>query len=204
MKKFLAMIILLVIGLSVLAGYFFQVQLSPFLTLIFNWGFALLGVTGLMGIGYLLWHHLSRIVRREQGLVASILVLLAFSFTLITGLILPSQNAFFRTFVLNVQIPVEASFLSLIALTLFYGSMRLIRTQGWTPMSIGFLGSALVSLVFDLGIIHAETGTLGAEILAFFHRLPLVGVRGILLGMALGGLIVGLRVLFNMKHPYGE
>jgi hypothetical protein len=204
MKKILAVIILLAVGLSVLAGYFLQAQLSPLLSLIFNWGFALLGVTVLIGIGYLLWHHFSRIIQKEKGLFSSILVLGAFLFTLIAGLVLTSQNAFYQAFILNVQIPVEASLLGLIAVTLFYGSLRLIRTQGWTPMSIGFLGSALVSLIFDLGVIHAETGTLGAELIAFLHRLPLVGARGILIGMALGGLIVGLRVLFNMKHPYGE
>lgn len=204
MKKALTLLILLIVGFSVLAGYFFQVQLSPLLALIFNWGFALLGAVGLIGIGYLLWHHLSRIMRKEKSLFSSIIVLVAFSFTLLTGLVLTSQNAFFRAFILNVQIPVEASILGLIAVTLFYGSLRLIRTQGWTPMSIGFLVSALVSLILDLGVLHAETGTLGAELIAFLHRLPLVGSRGILIGMALGGLMVGLRVLFNMKRPYGE
>ena len=204
MKKALTLLILLIVGFSVLAGYFFQIQLSPLLALIFNWGFALLGAFGLIGIGYLLWHPLSRIIRKEKGLFSSIIVLVAFSFTLLTGLVLTSQNAFFRAFILNVQIPVEASILGLIAVTLFYGSLRLIRTQGWTPMSIGFLVSALVSLILDLGVLHAETGTLGAELIAFLHRLPLVGSRGILIGMALGGLMVGLRVLFNMKRPYGE
>jgi hypothetical protein len=204
MRKILAIIILLAVGLSVLAGYFFRVQLNPLLSLIFDWGFALLGVTGLIGVGYLIWHHLSRIIRKEKSIFSSIIVLLAFSFTLIAGFVLTTQNAFFRTFVLNVQMPVETSLLAIIAATLFYGSTRLIRTQGWTPMSIGFLGSALVSLILNLGVVHAEAGTLGAELLAFLHRLPLVGARGILIGMALGGLLVGLRVLFFMKRPYGE
>jgi hypothetical protein len=204
MKKILALIILLAVGLSVLAGYFFQVALSPLLSLIFDWGFVLLGVTGLIGIGTLIWHHVARIAHKEKGFFSSILVVLTFSFTLIAGLVLTSQNAFYRAFILNVQIPVEASILALIAVALFYGSLRLIRTQGWTPMSIGFLGSALISLIFDLGVIYAEAGTLGAELIAFVHRLPLVGARGILIGMALGGLVVGLRVLFNMKRPYGE
>jgi hypothetical protein len=36
------------------------------------------------------------------------------------------------------------------------------------------------------------------------RRLPMVGARGILLGMGLGGLIVGLRVLLTIEKPYGE
>ncbi|MFN2302980.1 MAG: hypothetical protein ACK2TV_04535 [Anaerolineales bacterium] len=204
MKKILATIILLGVGLIVLAGYFFKVQLNPLISLIFEWGFILLGFTGINGIAYLIWLHFSKIIQREKGFVSSILVLLAFSFTLIAGFVLTSQNAFFQAFILNVQVPVEASLLALFAVTLLYASLRLIRTQGWTPMSIGFLASALISLVFDLGIINAETGTLGAELLAFLHRLPLVGARGILLGMALGGLMVGLRVLLKMNRFNGE
>jgi len=204
MKKILATIILLGVGLIVLAGYFFKVQLNPLISLIFEWGYILLGFTGIIGIAYLIWLHFSKIIQREKGFVSSILVLLAFSFTLIAGFVLTTQNAFFQAFILNVQVPVEASLLALFAVTLLYASLRLIRTQGWTPMSIGFLASALISLVFDLGIINAETGTLGAELLAFLHRLPLVGARGILLGMALGGLMVGLRVLFKMNRFNGE
>ena len=43
---------------------------------------------------------------------------------------------------------------------------------------------------------------MGEQVLGFFQRLPLVGARGVLIGMALGGLLMGLRFLFS-THASG-
>lgn len=204
MKKILAIVITIGIGLTVLAGYFFQAQLGPVLTLIIDWGILLVGVAGLVGIGYLLRLHFIKLLRHEKGAFFSGVVLFAFFFTLIAGFVLTPQNAFFQDLVLNVQIPVEASLLAILAVTLMVISLRLIRTRGWTPMSTAFLLSTIVSLIFNLGLIRTESGTLAANLVAFLHRLPLAGGRGILLGVALGGLIFGLRVLLTIDRPYGE
>lgn len=204
MKKILSMVIVLAIGLAVLAGYIFHAPLAPVLALFFDWGILLVGVAGLIGIGYLIRMHLSKLARHEKGAFFSMVVLIAFVFTLAAGLVLTPQSLFFRNLILNVQIPVEASLLGILAVTLLYTSLRLIRTQGWTPMSVAFLVSAILSLVFNLGFIYAPTDTPAAYLIAFLRRLPLVGVRGILLGMALGGLVVGLRVLLMVDRPYGE
>jgi len=204
MKKILGIAVAIIVGLVVLAGYFFQSQLSPILALVFEWGLVLIGVAGLIGIGYLLAMHMRKIVRWEKRSFFSIIVLIAFLFAMIAGILLTPQNALYRDLVLNVQIPVETSLLAILAVTLFYASLRLIRVRGWTPMSIAFLASAIFSLILDLGIIQTGVGTIASTVLAFFERLPLVGARGILLGMALGGLVVGLRVLLAIDRPYGE
>lgn len=204
MKKILAAIILVGVGLFVLAGYFFRTPLGSILGLIFDWGILLMGVTGLIGIGYLLRTHLVRLFHLEKGAFSSSIVLLAFIFTLTAGFILTPRDPFFQDLILNVQIPVEASLLSILAVMLLYGSLRLIRTRGWTPMSVAFLFSAVLTLIFNLGYLQAEGETFASQLLLFLRRLPLAGARGILLGMALGGLIVGLRVLLNIDRPYGE
>jgi len=131
-------------------------------------------------------------------------VLAAFLFALIAGFILTPQNSFYRHLILNVQIPVEASLLAILAVMLLYAGLRLIQTRGWTPMSGAFLVSAILSLIIDLGFIQTRSGTLGAELIALLDRLPTAGARGILLGMALGGMVVGLRVLLTVDRPYGE
>jgi hypothetical protein len=204
MKKILGIAVAIIVGLVVLAGYFFQPQLSPILALVFEWGLVLIGVAGLIGIGHLLAMHMRKIVRWEKRSFFSIIVLIAFLFAMIAGILLTPQNALYRNLVLNVQIPVETSLLAILAVTLFYAGLRLIRVRGWTPMSIAFLASAIFSLILDLGIIQTGGGTIASAVLAFFERLPLVGARGILLGMALGGLVVGLRVLLAIDRPYGE
>ncbi len=204
MKKYLVISIAVATGLIVLAGYFFQAELSPILVLILDWGILLTGVAGLIGVGYLLRWHLLKVIRHQPGRFHSLVVLIAFLFTFIAGFVLTPQNAFYRDLILNVQVPVEASLLAVLAVTLFYASLRLIRTRGCTPMSIAFLVSALVSLILDLGVIQVGSETFAGGLLKIVNRLPLAGARGILLGLALGGLVVGLRVLLTIDRPYGE
>lgn len=203
MKKVFPTFIASATGLAILAGYFFQERLAPLLGLFIHWGILLVGLSGLIGIGYLLKMHFARITLNQKGRFYSAVVVSTFLFTLAAGFIVPqSGEVFYRDWVLNIQIPVEASLLAILAVTLLYSSLYLIRTRGWTPMSIGFLVSALVSLILNLGLIRFQPGSMGEEWLQFIRWLPLGGLRGILIGMALGGLIVGLRVLLALDRPY--
>jgi hypothetical protein len=204
MKKIFAISILLLVGLSVLAGYFFPKQLSPILSLIIDWGILLVGTAGLIGIGYLIKNHVQKLGRREKGSFFSVILLVAFLATLISGLVLSIQHPFFVDLMINVQLPVETSLLAILAVVLLAASFRLIRTRGWTPMSIAFLSSSVFTLALDVGSFYYGSGTVGVTLLNFLRRLPLVGARGVLIGMALGGLIVGLRVLLTIDKPYGE
>jgi len=204
MKKIFPVLLAVVTGLTVLAGYFFQARLASLLGLLINWGILLVGLAGLIGIGYLLKMHVHRVFQRKKGGFFSGIVLIAFIFTIGIGFLLPPQHEFFRNWVLNIQIPVEASLLAVLAVTLLLGSLYIIRTRGWTLMSISFLAGALGSLILNLGYLQPETGTLAGEWVGFIRRLPLIGLRGILIGMALGGLIVGLRVLLAFDRPYED
>ncbi|MDY6866402.1 MAG: hypothetical protein SVT56_00615 [Chloroflexota bacterium] len=204
MKKTLGIVIAVSTGLIVLAGYFFQSQLGPLLSMILDWGILLAGVLGLIGLGYLIRMHILKIAQYQKGAFNSVIVLAAFLFALIAGFILTPNDPFYQNLILNVQIPIEASLLAILAVALLYASLRLIRTRGWTLMSVAFLASAVLSLILDLGFIQTRSGTLGAELIALLDRLPTAGARGILLGMALGGMVVGLRVLLTVDQPYAE
>lgn len=204
MRKILAISILLIIGLTVLAGYLFPQELSPVLSLIIDWGILLIGTAVLIGIGYLIKRHINLISRREKQNFLSIILLLAFVSIISFGLIFSFNHPVFTDLMINVQYPVETSLLAILAVVLLTASFRLISTRGWTLMSIAFLCSAVITLGLDAGSIFLGSGGPGTAILNFLRRLPLVGARGILLGTGLGGLIVGLRVLLTIEKPYGE
>ncbi len=204
MRRILSIAIMLAAGLLILAGYFFQDLLAPILAMLIHWGVAVLGAGILIGILLLLHMHFNRLFNAEKGAGLSAVTVIAFFFILISGLTLSINHPFFSDLILNIQIPVEASLLAVLAVTLFYASLRFIRTQGWTPLSSGFLVSAVVSLVLASNILPIEDGSPAAEVVALFRRLPLAGARGLLLGMALGGMLVGLRVLLAIDRPYGE
>jgi hypothetical protein len=203
-KKIVFTAVVLLVGLTVLAGYFFQAEMSPVLAMVFEWALVLVAAAGLVGVGYLAASHVRKIIRRDRGYVYSIVLLAAFLLTTITGFVLTTDSPFYRDLILNVQIPVEASLLAILAAILLYASLRLIRTRGWTAMSIAFLASTIFSLVVNLGFLWTTSDSLGDRILSFFKRLPLVGARGVLIGMALGGLLMGLRYFFSIDRTDGE
>jgi hypothetical protein len=202
MKKVLPVLIASATGLTILAGYFFQAQLAPVLGLLIHWGILLAGLGGLIGIVYLLKMHLNRIGQHKKGSFFSVVVLVSFVFTVAVALIFTPQHPFFRNWVLNIQTTVETSLLAVLAVVLLYTSLFFVRTRGWTLMSISFLASALISLVLNLGYIQLEQGSAAAEYGHFIRRLPITGLRGILIGIALGGLIMGMRVLLAIDRPY--
>ncbi|MHC1773122.1 MAG: hypothetical protein AB9907_15600 [Flexilinea sp.] len=41
-------------------------------------------------------------------------------------------------------------------------------------------------------------------IVEFVETLPLGGIYGLLLGIAIGSLVTGIRILFLGEHPYSE
>lgn len=204
MKKVLAAVLLFIVSLGVLAGYFFQNELGSVVSLIVNWGILLMGAAGLIGIGYLLYNHILRLIHHEKGWIFSLILLTAFLFTLGAGIFLSVDHPFFIDLINQVQIPVETSLLAILAVVLLTTSFRLISTRGWTPMSIAFLCSSVMTITLNLGYFTIEAGKPEAAIVSFLQRLPLAGARGILMGIALGGLMVGLRALLAIDRPYGE
>lgn len=148
--------------------------------------------------------HILRVAKKQKGNFYSIFLIIVFLITVISGITFSPQSEYFKDMILNVQIPVEASLLGVVAITLLYTSLRVVRVQGWTPLSIGFLSSALIMLILNSGLIGFKPDSLAGRVAGFIQRMPVVGARGILIGMALGGLIVGLRVLLLMDRPLGE
>ena len=204
MRKIISAIILVLTGIVVLAGYFFRQFLAPVSVLIADWAILLIGVSGILGFGYLLRMHILRVAKKQKGSFYSLLLMAVFFFSVVIGFVFSPQNEFFKDLILNVQIPIEASLLAVLAITLLYTSLRVIRVQGWTPLSIGFLSSAFVMLFLNSGLLKLTPNSVPANIASYIQRLPLVGARGILIGMAIGGLIVGLRVLLTVERPLGE
>jgi hypothetical protein len=102
-----------------------------------------------------------------------------------------------------IQLPVEASLMALLAVTLIYASIRLLRRR---------LG--LVSVIFVVTIVLILFGAAPLPLLGYLPFLsndvrPIVaqvlaagGARGILIGVALGALTTGLRILFGGDRPY--
>jgi len=189
-------------GTLVLIGYFVPV-VSPFQQIFLEWAVILSGIALLIGIGNLFSVHFARVRARHKGYLYSLVTLISLLGILLLGV---SGVAIATNFAMNaIMIPVEISLMAVLAVTLVYASIRLLRERT-DYRSIIFLITALLVLA---GIISIPTLVMGDDtIMAAISKtitqvLAVGGARGLLIGIALGTLTTGLRVLLGADRPYG-
>jgi len=161
------------------------------------------GVATLIGIYNLLTVHLKKLVTPKAGNVYSLVLLLAFLITFLAGLWFTPADTRFQRVVTYIQVPVETSLLGVLALSLTYTSLRLLK-QRHDLMAWVFVCSTFFFLIVTGGYITMVVGDAPAlrGMIHFINSLPLAGARGILLGVGLGSLTTGLRVVFGADRPY--
>jgi hypothetical protein len=212
MRSPVATALAIAFGLIVLLGYFIPDNQPAFAALV-TWrsiliggAVTLAGFASLVAIWGLVGAHWHKLRARRNPDRYSLFMLLGFFITLGFGLyaylIDSSTIASFQLVVNAFQVPVESSLMALLAVVLTLAGFRLFqRRRGFLP--IVFSISVLVFLLLNSGLLHSQQTLPGiAWILDAIHSLPVAGARGILLGIALGSLLAGLRILFGAERPY--
>jgi hypothetical protein len=196
------------VGLIVLLGYL----LGPFVPILdavrfelTQWAVIVAGTAMLVGFGNLFYIHFLKIRRREKGSSYSLLLLVSLLGTLLLGVASGAARQTWMQYMIGaVIVPVEASLMAMLAVTLVYASIRLLRRRA-DGMTVLFLLSALLMLTAAISLPFIGTiPMLGDWIGPWLTSYPITGgARGLLLGVALGALVTGLRALFAMDRPYG-
>ncbi|HTP02925.1 MAG TPA: hypothetical protein VMJ64_16240 [Anaerolineales bacterium] len=201
--RIVALVLAIVAGLVVLIGYFIPV-LAPIQNIILDWAIILVGTATIVGVFNLVLVHGSKIAQREKGRAYSVILLICLFGAFVFGLVLGPAHPWMRLIVNGVIVPVEATLMALLAVTLVYASIRLLRRRA-NAMSIVFLATALVMMIASATLPSGEIGALNNFLRPWLqHVLAFGGARGILLGVALGTLLTGLRVLIGADQPYGR
>jgi hypothetical protein len=195
-------------GLVVLAGYFVRLEIlvNANKTLV-QWAVILTAFAVLLGIFNLLIVHFGKIAQKQKGAFYSLILIFAMLVTFVIGLLSPYSEKISPAFDFAfraVQLPVEASLMALLTVTLTYASIRLLRHR-LSVFSVIFiitgllilLGTAPLPFIGDTPLVSDTLRPSIAQVLAAS------GARGILIGVALGALTTGLRVLFGVDRPYG-
>ena len=106
-----------------------------------------------------------------------------------------------------IQLPVEASLGALLAITLTLAGFRtLLRRRDLIGLAFIFT-AVLVLIGSGPGIIpNASSGfVLFSGLRNWLAQVAAAGgARGVLLGVALGSIVTGLRVLLAIDRPYGD
>jgi prepilin signal peptidase PulO-like enzyme (type II secretory pathway) len=201
--RYLAVAIAIAAGLIVLVSYF-----VPALALVqyalLNWAIILAGMAALVGVFNLISVHGDKVRRREKGNIYSAVLLVSLFASFIFGLALGPDHPDIRLLVNTVIVPVETALMALLSVTLLYASIRLLRRHT-DVMSIVFLLTAVLMMAASATLPFGEITLLNDFIRPWIQQvLALGGARGILIGVALGTLTTGLRVLFGADRPYGD
>lgn len=188
------------VGIVTLLSFFFDLPLLDALGATFiEWTIILTAFALLVGLGNLVLVHTTRIFRRnEPGAGYSIIVLITAIVVMVVGLFIGLNNSP-MTWVFNyVYGPLQGAFFALAAFFLATAAYRALRARNLETTLM-----LLAALVVFLG----QTPIIGAlsDAKEWVLRVPSeAGVRGILLGVALGTLATALRLLVGLDRPYSE
>lgn len=204
MKSPFAMIIAILSGLIVLAGYFFSTPslINARVTML-DWAVTLAGMAALVSITHLIFGvHLKRVSESGSKRFFSLIVIITFLLTLAAGLYFGPAHSGFQKVVTAIQVPIETSLLAVLAITMAFSSLRLLKRRR-TWIGVIFFLSVITFLVLNSGILAFSTEIpILQTMLSGFHQIPASGARGILLGIALGSLATGIRILIGSDRPY--
>ena len=199
MKQKTTLIVAIVSGLLMLGALFFQPYASPYLALMLNWLIILSSSALLVGIAGLVVNHLGFIVKARKGCLYSLVLLVSFFATIVFGIILGMDNPDFLQGLSAILLPMQTALMALIALVLMSAAIKIFRQRGWSILTVSFAVSALLFLFLNLGFVRFDSNPASQNFVAIIQGLPMIGARGLLIGVALGALLMGLRVLFGQE-----
>lgn len=189
----------IVSGLLMLGALYFQPYAAPYLALALNWLIILSSFALLVAIASLVVSHLSFIVKARKGFLYSIVFLLAFFVTIILGIYLGVDNPDFLKGISAILLPMQTALMALIALVLMSAAIKIFRQRGWSILTVSFALSALIFLILNLGFFRFDSNPALKNFVGILQGLPMIGARGLLIGVSLGALIMALRVLFGQE-----
>jgi hypothetical protein len=189
-------------GILVLMGYFIP-GLEFLSDALLNWAVILAGFALILGMVNLFSTHAKRVMKREKGALYSLVLILSFiAAALVIGLNTPTGSGAMWIFQ-NIQLPVEASLMAILVVTLAYSSMRLLRRRTGTLPVIFVLTAFLVLLGMAPIYGYGNISFLSSLKMWIMQVPAMAGARGILIGIALGAVATGLRILTGVDRPYG-
>lgn len=204
MTRILAAALAMASGLIVLAGYFLPEIgiLDGLRNILTDWAIIIAGMAVLVGILNLVSVQMEKVRTRQKGGMYGALLVFSLVITFGLGLVFGPDHSLMRVAVDAVIVPVEASLLAILVVTLVYASIRLLRRRT-DMMSVIFLVTVVLLLIAIMPTPFGPIPVFDQLILGVTGAVSSGGARGLLIGIALGTILTGLRVLFGMDRPYG-
>lgn len=205
LKTPLATAIAIGVGLVVLLGYFF----SDFIGLrqiFLQWAVTLAAIALVIGAINLLSVHSEKINEDSSEAIYSGVVVFSLLATFILTLTMGPSSTWSQWVFQYIQIPIEGSLMAVLAVSLAYASARLLRRR-LNNFSIIFVVTVLLVLLGTGPFLTYQIPFLNEimrDVRAWVAQVPAAaGARGILIGVGLGTVATGIRILMGADRPYG-
>ena len=204
-------------GVIVLLGYFVQIEQIPqgglFATffslrlLLMRYAVLLAAIALFLGLFNMVSVHWNKVSDQRTGWPYSAILIVAFFLTLVLGLVFGPDSPVVLLLFNYVQLPVEATLSALLVVSLTLAGFRLLSRRRDLISAIFILTTLVVLLGSGPGLI-SSAGPGYSLIGGLRNWLAQVaaagGARGVLLGVALGSIVTGMRILMAVDRPYGD
>jgi hypothetical protein len=152
-----------------------------------------------LAYGNILRVHAGRVFTKQtKNRVASAILLVSAVASLVLVLIQGPEGPASQVIVEAILIPGQSALLALTAVTLVLAGMRLFHTRRHLN-SVLFLAAALLMLWSTIPLFYPR---ILAGVMQFVDAIATGGMRGLLLGVALGTMIAGLRIILGIDRPH--
>ena len=205
LKQSIPIFIAVFFGLITLIALLFNV--SGLSTVILGWASFLAAVALILGVLNLLLVHLNRVFK-ERNPYSGVLVLGivgVFGAAVWDGL---RGGSNVETVFNWVQAPLEAALASLLVIFLLLAGVQLLKRQrtGWAFL----FGLSAVLMLLGQALLASRLLPAGLrqpidQAYEFIQNVVVMaGIRGLLIGVALGTLLLSLRLLMGVERPYNK
>ncbi len=207
LKRVLPTAIAIAVGLFVLLSLFTSIPLLDGIGEYFINMAVIIGAFALfLGLLNVLRVHARKIRGGKAGALYSFVLILSVLIVLVIGLPpLPGKpsgpaHPAIQWIFEHVQLPIQASFSALIAFFIVTAAYRLFRLRNWEAAVM-----LLTAIIVLIGQVAVGLLPVLPQLRDWILAVPaMAGVRGILLGVALGALLTGMRLLLGVERPYGD
>lgn len=201
-KKWIPIFIATGSGLLTLAGYLFpDTTLSAYRDQFIEWVVIVAAFALILGVLNILRVHSQRIVNSAEGWPYSLILLVMASIAWIPPLFSGPTGSMTQGILDYVISPLGGALAALLAVTLTLAGVRLLRHRR-DPLSVLFIAVVALALLGTTPLLGFEW--LG-EVRTWLIQVPgMAGFRGLLLGVALGTVVTGLRILLGRDRPHSE
>ena len=202
-KRFLPTIVAMLAGILVLLGYL--LPLSSLATLrdviLLRWAVVLAAFALIAAYLSLLRVHLLRLTSARKKKFTSLLVVLSALGTLVLVLLQGIDGFWTQQVLTNILIPGESALLALTAITLVVAGMRILRARRTAGAVVFVVATGIILLTT---VAYSVYPNILAVLRQGVDTLATAGMRGIVMGVALGVTLTGLRILLGIDRPHSD